>query len=140
MKPASPLFLWILLFAAAFPAFAQNLPPSIIAQPDGDTNIIGQPLLLTVEATGTEPMFYRWRKNGVNISGATDSFYEKDVASTADSGDYTVVITNAYGRVTSIVATLSFLTPAAVTLQPVSKTVLAGTTVTFSTKVTGSPP
>src|SRR5207247_6680384 len=67
----------------------------------------GETLLLSVDAGGTPTLAYQWRKNDVNIAGATASTYTKTNVAAADNGDYKVVITNAYGAVTSFVATIS---------------------------------
>ena len=36
---------------------------------------VGKTATFSVVATGTEPLFYQWQKNGVNISGAYSSSY-----------------------------------------------------------------
>src|SRR4029453_6211410 len=54
---------------------------------------------------------YQWRRNGVAISGATSSSYVLDPTALSDSGaQFTVVVSNAAGTVTSAVATLTVLT------------------------------
>jgi hypothetical protein len=55
----------------------------------------------------TIPLFFQWRKDGAALPGATDGFLWLEGAP-SDVGDYTVVITNTYGAVTSEVATVSF--------------------------------
>ena len=57
----------------------------------------------------------------------------------ANDGSYDVVVSNAYGSVTSSVATLFVVAPAAITAQPQSQTVLAGTNVTFCVTAGGIP-
>lgn len=54
----------------------------------------------------TIPLFFQWRKDGVSVPGATNSLLELEGVP-SDVGDYTVVITNAYGAVTSEVARVS---------------------------------
>ncbi len=53
--------------------------------------------VFTLKASSNASYTYQWRKNGVNINGATDSIY-----STSSSGTYTVVVTNSCGSVTSL--------------------------------------
>ena len=60
--------------------------------------------------------------------------------STNNAGNYTVVVTNAYGSVTSQVATLTVAFPPSVTTQPASQTNLAGTNVSFSVTAGGTGP
>src|ERR1044071_3619919 len=67
----------------------------------------GDTLRLSVDAGGTPTLSYQWRKNDVNIPGATATSYTKANLAATDQGDYKVVITNAFGAVTSSVATLS---------------------------------
>jgi hypothetical protein len=59
----------------------------------------------------------------------------------ADGGDYTVVVTNVLGSVTSSPpATLTVGAPPIITLQPASRTNSAGTTATITVSATGTAP
>lgn len=62
---------------------------------------------IDTENPPTVPLFFQWRKDGADLPGATGRFLRLDGAP-SDVGDYTVVITNAYGAVTSEVARVSF--------------------------------
>jgi hypothetical protein len=65
-----------------------------------------------VAATGTAPLAYQWRRNGTDIAGATASSYTTPATTLADNGaQFTVVVSNAAGAVTSSAATLT-VTPA----------------------------
>ena len=67
--------------------------------------------MFTVSASGTPPLSYQWRFNGSDIAAATtDTCVVPNVQST-NAGPYTVVITNAYGAVTSQVAVLTVNCP-----------------------------
>ncbi len=88
-------------------------PPAIQIQPVSATNIVGTTASFIVSATGTAPLAYEWRKNGLPLSGdgrvsgaATASLAVLSVT-TNDWGSYMVVITNVAGSVTSAVATLT---------------------------------
>jgi len=70
-----------------------------------DTN--GVFLHVGTQNPSSVPLFLQWRKDGVNLPGATEEELTLDGVP-ADAGDYTVVITNAYGAVTSEVARVSF--------------------------------
>jgi len=59
---------------------------------------------------GVPPLAYQWRKGGVPLSGATGAVYTKLNASTADNDNYDVVVTNAYGSVTSVAVPVSVST------------------------------
>jgi hypothetical protein len=119
-------------------------PPAITMQPAGQTVVDGQAATFSVTATGTAPLSYQWRKNGVNISGATSSSYTTPATTSADTGaKFRVVIANSAGSVTSNAATLTvnttILAPS-ITTQPASQTVIAGQSATFSIVVTGTGP
>ncbi|MDW8308133.1 MAG: immunoglobulin domain-containing protein [Verrucomicrobiales bacterium] len=119
---------------------AQVVPPVIQQQPEDLTIVEGDGLFFEVWATGTEPLAYQWRKNNVAIPGATDRAYQKDPATVADAGDYTVRVSNAGGAVTSAVARLTVLVPPSILTHPQSRTVVAGSNVTFSVRASGTPP
>lgn len=61
------------------------------------------------------------------------------VVSTNDAGDYTVIVTNSYGSVTSSVAVLVVEYPPFITAQPLSQTVNFSDIVSFSTLAPGVP-
>ncbi len=75
--------------------------PKITKQPSGGLISAGSTLTLQVTATGTEPLSYQWRRNGVDIPGATGATYSVDNFTAAASGEYRVVVSNAAGSVTS---------------------------------------
>src|SRR5437016_11102950 len=118
--------------------------PSITAQPAGQTVTVGQTATFTVAATGTAPLSYQWRKNGVAIAGMTSSSYTIPAATTADNGaQFTVVLSNSGGSVTSSVAMLTVSAASvapSITTQPASQTVTAGQTAMFSVTATGTAP
>jgi hypothetical protein len=65
------------------------------------------PLSITPDVAGFLPMHYQWRLNGVPLPGATSYIYSKSSAATSDVGTYDVIITNSFGSVTSLVATVA---------------------------------
>jgi hypothetical protein len=82
--------------------------PSIITQPLSQTVTPGQTAMFSVAGTGTAPMTYQWQRNGVAISGATTSTYQTPVTAISDNGSqFTVVISNSAGSVTSSSGTLT---------------------------------
>lgn len=84
-----------------------EVAPAIIKQPTSQSLSVGSPISLSVVATGTQPLHYQWKKDGVNIPGATNASYIKTNAGTGDGGTFTVVVSNAIGTVTSIPASVS---------------------------------
>lgn len=81
--------------------------PGISRQPKTQIAAVGNTSYLRVLAGGPLPFFYRWRKDGSELAGETNAALTLAVTGTGDAGDYTVVVTNTYGAVTSDVATVS---------------------------------
>jgi hypothetical protein len=123
--------------------FTPGVPPSIQTQPRSVTVTAGGTATFTVTATGTAPLAYQWKRNGVNIPGATAATLTLQNVTEAQAGTYTVVVSNAAGSVTSQPATLT-VNPAptapVITGQPQSLTVTAGGTATFTVTATGTAP
>jgi PKD repeat protein len=88
-----------------------NPPPTITAQPQSQTVIVGSNVTFSVSATGLPPLTYQWRFNTVNIPAATNSALTLTNVQFSQAGDYTVVVSNNGGSVTSAVATLTVIFP-----------------------------
>ncbi len=116
-----------------------NTAPAITGNPSASTVCAGAPASFTASATGTPSPTFQWRKNAVNIGGATSSTYNIASAVTGDAGSYDCVVTNSCGNATSTAATLTVNTAPGVTAPPVGSTVCAGSPASFSVSVTGSP-
>jgi len=108
-----------------------NTPPSITAHPAAQTVRVGEQATFTVAATGTAPLTYQWKRDGVDIAGAARASHTIAAAALADAGAYTVVVTNACGEVTSAAATLT------VTPPPVAPVVPSGLVVTVNRRPLG---
>jgi hypothetical protein len=83
------------------------LPPTISNQPVSRSVGVGGLHTFTVAATGTTPLSYKWRKNGVEIAGATNSELPFAAVAVSDAGPYDVVVTNTGGTMTSSAAVLT---------------------------------
>ena len=113
--------------------------PSVTTHPSAQTAAEGQTASFSVTASGTAPITYQWRKNGIHISGATASTYTTPVNSSADNGAvYSVVVANSAGTVTSNNATLTVYAAPSISIQPGSQTVNAGQTVSFGVVAWGT--
>lgn len=81
--------------------------PRIIADPQSQTVVAGQTVTLQVAATGTSPLSYSWQgpsgtlTDGGRISGATTASVSISNFQSSDDGDYSVVVTNAFGTAIS---------------------------------------
>ena len=86
----------------------QSVQPTIITHPSSQTIGVGQTATFSVTASGTAPLSYQWKKNGINIPGATLASYTTPAASLSDNGSsFSVVVTNSIGSVTSNPAKLT---------------------------------
>jgi hypothetical protein len=82
--------------------------PAITTQPASETVPTGQTASFSVTSSGVAPLSYQWNKNGTPISGATSSAYTTPAVAASDSGSqFSVVVSNSAGNVTSNVATLT---------------------------------
>jgi endonuclease/exonuclease/phosphatase family metal-dependent hydrolase len=84
--------------------------PVIATPPQSQTVAAGQNAPFSVSVTGATPFAYQWRFNGTNLATATASSYTRTNAQPADAGNYSVVITNTYGAITSLNAALTVTT------------------------------
>jgi hypothetical protein len=66
----------------------------------------GANVSLSVVASGTGPLRYQWRFNQSDLPGETNAAISFLSLSLTNAGDYTVVVTNLSGSVTSHVASL----------------------------------
>jgi hypothetical protein len=88
--------------------------PAITTQPQDVSVTAGQTATFSVVATGTAPLVYQWRRNGADIAGATSASYATPATSLADNGaQFSVLVSNSAGSVTSGVATLAVTAPVA---------------------------
>jgi hypothetical protein len=116
------------------------LPPRILVQPTNRLVAPGNSAAFSVAASGTGPLTYQWRFNGVVLRDATNSSYAVASAQSANAGDYAVEVTDSVGSVLSAPATLYLLVPMGFLQQPLSQSVVVGGRVTLSIIITGSPP
>jgi len=80
------------------------LKPVVIGQPSSVVEVGGNTAYLAVDVDGVN-LSYQWKKDGVDIAGATnDTLSITDLNASQHEGNYTVVVSNAFGSVTSSVA------------------------------------
>jgi photosystem II stability/assembly factor-like uncharacterized protein len=88
--------------------FGPSPDPTILTQPKSQLFNKGDSVTLTVGAGGTAPFAYQWRMNGIDLSGATQSGFTFTNGQPTNAGNYSVVVTNNLGSVTSAVAVVTF--------------------------------
>ena len=87
--------------------------PSIVVGPQSQSMVVGSLATFSVSALGTQPLSYQWRLKGLNltdnshIGGSRSDTLSITNIIFSDAGGYQVVVTNAYGSITSSVATLT---------------------------------
>ena len=82
--------------------------PSLLNQPLSQKALVGDTITFWVRAAGTPPFSYQWLKNGAALGGGnTASNLTLANVQVADAAGYRAVVANAYGSITSTVATLS---------------------------------
>lgn len=105
MKTAAVLFGSLFLILA--PGYSQNVLPVVITQQPRNPGVLteGDEVTLSVEATGTAPMQYQWRRNGVPMPEQVTATARFRTTLT-DNATFDVVITNPAGTRTSTGAAL----------------------------------
>jgi CotH kinase protein/Chitobiase/beta-hexosaminidase C-terminal domain/Immunoglobulin domain/Lamin Tail Domain len=115
-------------------------PPTITQQPAGLNVLAGATAVFTIQATGTGPLTYQWRWNGIDLEGATEADLVITNAQSVNDGSYTVVVSDDVASVESEPADLLVVSPPVIVNQPRDVTAVVGDTVRFTVEVSGSPP
>lgn len=115
-----------------------NAIPTFTLQPVNQTICSGSALTITAEATGSANLSYSYRRNGVHVIGGNNmTSYTIPNATSANSGVWTVEVSNACGSVISNAATIVVGTPATITAQPAGQNLCAGNNYTLNVTTTG---
>ena len=118
-----------------------GVPPTLWLLPKTTTNNAGANVTIPAGAHGSAPLIYQWYKNGSAVSAQTNSSLAYTPANISDAGDYTLVVTNNYGAVTSSVVTLFLYGAPVVQQQSLTDIrVFAGTSPTLRATVSGAQP
>ena len=124
------------IFAWTFAESAPLIPAT--GQPMPVAGVLDGNATFQVGALGTRPAAFQWKRDGVDIAGATGATLTLSNLTAADRGAYTVVVTNTQGSITSDPAQLTL--PPAITQEPQGQNVSAGTNVTLGVAATGPGP
>jgi hypothetical protein len=125
--------------------------PAITTSPVSQTALTGSTAQFSVVAGGNTPFGYQWQAGTVGsggpytnvlntggITGATSNILTLPNLTTSETLDYVVVVTNAYGSITSAPATLTVLAIPDITNQPVSISRFIGQGASFSVGAEGT--
>ena len=122
------------------PALVQVVDRVVItSQPQGTNATNGANVTFVVTALSPQPITFQWQFNDVDLPGQTSSTLALTNVQLAQDGLYTVVATDALRSVTSEPATLTVLVKPVIVQTPISQSVVAGGSVTFSAEITGNP-
>jgi arabinogalactan endo-1,4-beta-galactosidase len=120
--------------------------PFVLSQPTNATTLAGGNVAFNATVIGANPLAYQWQQNGKNlangpgISGANTTNLSLTGVTSNSTNNYTLVITNVYGSVTSSVAILTVLVPTTITTPLTNETVECGSNVMFAIDASGTPP
>jgi hypothetical protein len=121
--------------------------PTASVSPASLTVFAGSNAVYTATIGGSSPFSYQWKRGGTNFAGANitgtnAAMLTISSAVTNYSGNYTIVVTNLFGSVTSSVAALTVVLPAAIASSSLTnRTVECGkNTNTFVLTATGTAP
>lgn len=132
-------------------------PPQIIVPPSNHPATNGETVSFAVKASGSKPLAYQWQisvnntngwanlANGSNtwgsvVSGSSTTNLTIRYATTNDIGYYQVIVTNAFGSVTSSVAALTITLIPTIISQPGDATYNTNATASFSVAAIGLQP
>ncbi|HWY30505.1 MAG TPA: immunoglobulin domain-containing protein, partial [Candidatus Acidoferrum sp.] len=118
---------------------ASQVPPTIWWQ--GPTNRIvtpGQAAIFNPYVQGSLPMSFQWFFNGAPLAGQTNRWLVVDSLQTNQAGNYSFIVSNDYGSVTSAVVVVS--ESPAISIQPSSLGTFGSGNVTFTVAAAGQAP
>jgi hypothetical protein len=119
--------------------------PTIVTQPVALAVNAGQSASFAVGVSGPGPLAFQWRRDGMNISGATSAVLTFANVALPNAGMYSVVVSNAAGAIVSSnvlleVTLVSVAAEPTITSQPATLIVPAGGSGILAVGATGSGP
>jgi uncharacterized repeat protein (TIGR03803 family) len=110
--------------------------PVVTAQPISQFLASGETAFFSVSATAAAPLTYQWLFDGVAMAGATSSLLRVPSAQPAQSGYYSVIVSNASGSVTSQVVELKIFLAAPHSLSGIQAESDGSISLTFTGETT----
>jgi hypothetical protein len=114
--------------------------PIIVLQPEPIVAPEGGTASFTVSAVGEAPLRYQWRKNGLNLGGATSPILTITNLAILDDATYTVVVFNSHGFALSNPVRLTVSTRPLFITHPIAQTIASGTPVSLNVQNSGPQP
>lgn len=97
------------LMAYGAKSVATDSPPAILVQPRSQTVEVGDTAAVSVGVRGAWPLAYQWYFQAAPLADATNSVLTLPNIQTNQTGPYQVIVTNAFGSVTSAAVTVTVL-------------------------------
>ena len=117
-----------------------SVPPLLIQTPPQSQTVAGGTnTTFGVTAIGQGPFRYQWQTNGVALAGATTNSLVLTNVQMNQAGSYSVIVSNAFGTVTSPNAMLGVV-PLFITSQPQNQSTYVGGQASFNVTATGKGP
>lgn len=121
-------------------------PPQMLQEPPSQEVAWSTNVTLAALTAGSEPLHHQWLFNGTalanstRIQGANTATLTLTNIQFGDTGTYQLLVSNAFGATLSAGATLTVIGPPIITQPPLSRTVSAGSNVTFTVTAEGTAP
>ena len=116
-------------------ALSVNTLPVVSSQPADVSHCAGTNASFSFSASGTDPLFYQWYKNGTNLSGQTNSQFSISSSQLSDSGMYYCIASDICGNISSSAATLNINNPPVITSQTPDRIKCTRDSVMFKTTI-----
>lgn len=117
---------------SAAASVAACVAPGITSEPSGRTVCAGNTTTFAVNVTGAPEPALQWRRNGMNIAGATGSMFTIDPVTAADAASYDCVVSNLCGMVSTTPATLVVEMVPSIDAQPSPAAACIGSPASFT--------
>ncbi|MGJ8650877.1 MAG: beta strand repeat-containing protein [Opitutaceae bacterium] len=119
-----------------------NDPPTIVTDPVTPQDLfVGDALSLSVAASGSPTLTYQWRKDTVDIGGATSATFDIASVVVGDTASYDCVVTNGFGSATSAASVVTVtVEPPVITTQPIPQTLAVGQTLILTVVAESTEP
>ena len=114
--------------------------PMFHLNPKPVTVVLYTNVVFRADASGAGPLSLQWRRNGIDLPGATSFTLSFSNVVWEDRGTYVLVASNSFGVTESAPAELTVIARPSILVQPVSALVSPGTNVTFSVQAAGMLP
>ena len=116
------------------------IAPVILKQPKPFTGRGGDQMVLRLAAGGSEPLTYKWYKDGGVVSESAKPLLKIDSVAPSDSGTYTVVVSNSAGNIESDQIKVLIYQPIVINEQPVPVRAISGDLAVLNVQAVGSEP